>query len=436
MAEIFFSAVAPANNSGVASLARMTLDGTTLHVDLVAIGLTPGQAHPIQIDGFPDGSGAARLAVASDDTNGNGIIERAEAAVATGAPLFDVTPSGTNTHGAGAGADAPVADANGVLALSQNYTLDPAQPNDAQLLSHLAGSILGIGGTTTATAFDPTLPAAQGQVLALTAADAAAAGPLANDASTFLQQAGAVVVALGAYTLKVDGSGPVLPEPAAATQPGATEFAAVLLPSNNSGAYGLSMAHLDAAAGTLQVDLWMAGLTPDQAHPAHIHGFSNNAPSLLPNASLDTDRDGFVEDAEGERVTGPVILTLTQDGSISDAVLTANSGTADASGNLQIHQTYQFDQNDPVQRQIFSELEDRLTGREVQVHGLDVTAQQGAGTVNEVNGEAGYKPGLPVANGIYLPLDGPDASVALASLAQTLETQFGGTSPQTDQMFA
>jgi len=516
MADSFLGLLSPANNSGVEGLARLTLDGTTLHVDMAADGATPGQAHPFHIHGFTDGSGTERLAVVSDDANGNGLVETPEGVVASGQPIFDLTASGTNAHGGGTTTDFPAADANGHVQLSQSYQLDPAQAKDAQVLAHLDGRILELHGLSLpaaghaagATTYDPTLPVAQAQLFgAQSSADGtngshgtsgtgtnagAGTGTDANasagtstttstdrgtsgtgagasggtggntdtgstgsgtgatgtgttthgfdwlhaDSSSFLQHANAVLNALAPYELRPDGSGPMAPEPANATGTHATDFAALILPENNSGAFGAAAVHFDSEASTVSVDLWMTGLTPDQAHAAHIHGFSNGQPSLLGNISLDTDGDHFVEDQEGEKVTGPVIMALTQDGSISDAEMTANFASADANGNLQLHQTYQFDSSDPVQKEIFSELEDRLVGREIQLHGLDVTAQQGAGTVNEVNGEEGYKPNLPVASGILLPVTDNPAGQDIASLAQVLETQFANHSGSSDQVFA
>ena len=67
------------------------------------------------------------------------------------------------------------------------------------------------------------------------------------------------------------------------------------------------------------------------------------------------------------------------------------------------------------------ELTDRLTGREVQVHGLFVPATEGEGTPGEVNGTAGYKTNLPVANGILLPVTDAPAPQDFAALGKTLE---------------
>jgi hypothetical protein len=461
MAETFLSLLNAANNSGVDGLARVTLDSTALHVDTVATGLTPGQMHPFHIHGFSDGSGTERPAIVSDDTNGNGLVETPEGAAASGPPLFDLTASGANTHGAGTGTDFPTADANGHLQLSQAYQLDPAQPNDAQILAQLDGRILELhglnlsngasGATTATTSYNADLPASQGQLFAASSTTGQADGTggtpgtdgsstgfdwLHADSASFLQHADAVLAALAPYELKPDGSGPVTPEPPGAAQTEATDFAALILPENNSGAFGAATVHFDSDASTISVDLWTTGLTPDETHAAHLHGFSNLQPSLLANLSLDVDRDNFVEDQEGEKVTGPVIMALTQDGSISDAELTANFASADANGNLQLHQTYQFDTSDPVQKEIFSELEDRLVGREIQLHGLDVTAQQGAGTVNEVNGEEGYKPNLPAAAGILLPITDGSAGQDIASLAHALEMQFANHPAPSDSVIA
>jgi hypothetical protein len=273
------------------------------------------------------------------------------------------------------------------------------------------GEVNGAGG------YNPAVPVAQGLVLS----GAELNGWLGADSETFLANASKALALLAPYALAPDGSGPVAPEPPGAAGSDATDYAALLLPSNGSGALGVATAHIDRAAAMISVDLWVAGLTPNEAHGAHIHGFSNDEPSLLPNLTLDADKDGFVEDQEGETVVGPVILALTQDGSISDAALTANFPVADANGVVRLHETYSFDISDPVQKTIFGELEDRLAGREIQLHGLAVPATEGQGTPNEVNGEAGYKPELPVANGILLPVDQDLATIDPSSLAPVIE---------------
>ncbi len=211
---------------------------------------------------------------------------------------------------------------------------------------------------------------------------------------------------LAPYTLNPAGTGPEAPELSPRLDaPAASVFFSLLEPSNNSGVSSYAVVSFDEVAGTVRAAFRGAGLTPGVEHPLHIHGFSDDSPSLLPNLSLDADRDGFVEDGEGDNVVGPVILALTEDGAINNATLGVNFPQADANGALSLVQTYRFNAADPEELSLLTELRDRFTGREVQIHGLEVPATAGAGTVNEVNGVAGYKPNLPVANGILLPLD-------------------------------
>jgi len=196
---------------------------------------------------------------------------------------------------------------------------------------------------------------------------------------------------------------------------------AEIAPSNGSGALGLSLVTLDREESSVTVELVMAGLTPGLEHASHIHGFPDDRPSLLPNYRLDADKDGFVEDDEGEPVVAPVVLALTEDGTISNASTGLDFPNADASGAFRLSRTYDFDENDPAQAAIYEELTDRLTGREVQVHGLFVPATEGEGTPGEVNGTAGYKDVLPVANGILLPVTDAEAAQDFAALGKTLE---------------
>jgi len=208
------------------------------------------------------------------------------------------------------------------------------------------------------------------------------------------------------YTLNAAGTGPVALEPANHLDaPQTSTFVSLLQPANGSGVHGAAEIKFDEAAGVVTVDLTAFGLTPNVAHAAHIHGFSDDRPSLLPNSSLDQDHDGFVEDQEGDGVVGPVILALTTDGKVTDATRAAAFPVADANGHLLLNETYRFDLSDPGQLAIFEELRDRLTGRELQIHGLEVAPGTGAGTPNEINGTGGYRGPLLVANGIVLPVD-------------------------------
>jgi uncharacterized protein DUF4214 len=217
------------------------------------------------------------------------------------------------------------------------------------------------------------------------------------------------------YSLNPLGTGPVAPEnPIVPAVANATNTAvAVLNPSNNSGVSGEAIVHIDKQAGIVTLDVVASGLTPDQIHPQHIHGFDDDQPSLLPNITLDGDRDGFVEDPEGATVVGPALLSGTASGAVTNVEISTDFPTADANGNLRFHQEYRFDLTDPNQQAIFENLEQRIAGREFQIHGLDILPGEGDNTGFEVNGTPGYAIALPVANGVFLPVvDQATAEVA------------------------
>jgi hypothetical protein len=414
-------------------------------VDVVASGLTPGQVHPLHLHGFLDDR-QERQAVAADDADGDGRVETAEGeANAYGPVIAGLTRSGDARFGLEVSPDFPVAGADGTLRFSQTYALNPADAaDDARILERLnarlegrflefhgldlpggagagtPGEVNGAGGYVAA------LPVAAGPLLG-------AEGPLAAQVTTalfgadlatapsaaFLDRGAATLSLLAPYNLRPGGGGPLAPEPAGSAVSPTDTYAALLAPSNGSGAVGAAVVALNRADTSVTVDLLMAGLEPNQEHASHVHGFPSDVPSLLPNFLLDLDNDGFVEDAEGAAVVGPVIFGLTRDGSITNASLTGDFPVADAAGNLYLRQTYDFDTSDPAQNTLFSELLQRLGGREVQVHGLTVPATEGEGTNFEVNGLAGYKPNLPVANGILLPVTDAQASQDLLAVAQS-----------------
>jgi hypothetical protein len=350
-------------------------------------------------------------------------VDAAEAALATGPALFALSAAGAT------------ADAAGNLQFTLTYALNPSDPGQAAILQHFGDQALNVTGLALGpdgADYNPYLPVAQGQTVALTDASAASALASVSD-QAFLSQASALLAKLAPYELNPEGTAPVAAEPAGAATPSPTgTYAALLVPSNGSGALGEAVVTFDRAGTSVTVDLVMTGLEPGQEHASHIHGFANDVPSLLPNYRLDEDGDGFVEDGEGDAVVGPVILGLTRDGSISDAVLTADFPVADAAGNLHLRQTYDFNTADPVQLSLFTELEQRLTGREVQVHGLTVPATEGEGTNFEVNGVAGYKPNLPVANGILLPVVDAATAQALAALGPSLDAALAGGAGSAD----
>ena len=424
MATTAIALLTPGNNSGVTGVGVVTLDGTNLSVDVSASGLTPNQVHSLHLHGFLDDR-PERLAVAADDLDGDGFIETPEGeSLAYGSVIAALTASGEAQQGLEVSPDFPVADAAGALRFSQNYRLDPAEADDAAILARvtarLDGRVLefhgldlpaGPGAGTPnevdgLAGYDPQVPVAQGQLIVLPELEGLPGTLAALAGSAIADFATRALAQLAPYTLNPAGTGPVAPEPAPRVDaPEATTFFSLLQPSNGSGALGYAVATFDETAGTVRVQLEASGLEPGVEHPLHIHGFSDDRPSLLPNYRLDADGDGFVEDPEGEVVVASVLLALTEDGTVSSAAVGVNFPQADAGGVLSLDQTYRFDLANPAQAAILQELRDRFTGRELQIHGLTVPATEGEGTAGEVNGTAGYKDNLPVANGILLPLD-------------------------------
>ena len=458
--ETVFALLLPSNNSGALGFAAVTLDGNTLQVRFVAHNVTEGDPHPLHIHGFTD-DGTERLAVASDDVDGDGFVETAEGAGAAFGPIIaSLTASGDVDPALGASQDFDVADADGRIVFDRTYTLDPNDPEDQDALTALQarieGRVIKLHGLEVAEGagegtpgevngeggYAALLPVAAGQLLTLPD-EVLAQFP--EDPQALLDGITAFLDAVAPFTLKADGSGPIAPDPFLADDTdgngngtngdgsngdgtngdgvvppvanddngtdgngtdgpadGVQRFATLILPSNNSGVFGAASITFDEAAGTVAIDLDLAGLEPDEAHAMHIHGFTDDRASLLPNISLDADLDGFVEASEGASVIGQVLLGLTGDGSITDASLIGEWPEADENGFLSLQQTYSFDLDDAAEAALFGELQDRMEGRLIQVHGLSVDAAQGEGTRGEVAGEAGYQPLLAVAHGAIL----------------------------------
>ena len=170
-----------------------------------------------------------------------------------------------------------------------------------------------------------------------------------------------------------------------------TDFTAL----NNSGVAGRAVLLLDQDARTVTVDIQASGLEPGQMHIQHIHGFDDDTDAKTPTIAQDDDGDGFVELAEGLETYGPIQLNLTLNPENTDQTMFPTVGD---DGMLRYHEVFQFAANDPDASAIFDGITP-LEAKEIVLHGLTTTAQQGQGTGGEVDGTAGYKLVLPVASG-------------------------------------
>ena len=145
-------------------------------------------------------------------------------------------------------------------------------------------------------------------------------------------------------------------------------YKAYLSPLNNSGVSG--MATLMLEGNMLTVTIEASGLTPNQVHPQHIHGYmEKNKNAKCPPMSADTDGDGLVELAEGAPFYGPVLLSLTP------------FPTATAAGNIMYSNTF------TVEKELLP-----LQNNAIVLHGM------------MVNGT--YWPTLPVACAQIMPANG------------------------------
>jgi hypothetical protein len=169
---------------------------------------------------------------------------------------------------------------------------------------------------------------------------------------------------------------------------------------NGSGVQGGAIVGFDDDTDTITVAISARGLEADQPHLQHIHGFPDGQDAMTPTRALDTDRDGFIELAEGVPAYGPVLLNLIANhanGSGSDNGHAHDGGGLEGfptapGGEINFVETYQL----PLE---MLGADPMLALREIVLHGLTVPAGPGAGTPGEVDGTAGYKLVLPVASG-------------------------------------
>ena len=187
-------------------------------------------------------------------------------------------------------------------------------------------------------------------------------------------------------------------------------YQANLTPLSGSGVSGVANLSLDG--NLLTVTINASGLTPNQVHIQHIHGrfdaAGNPADSVSPTLAQDTDRDGFVELAEGLPSYGPIILNLDSP---------AGSGNFPTAPNGVVNFTHTYNlANSPSFVAGFSRKDLLpLDLREVVLHGRLLDSRTGLGFgPGEANGIPGYKLELPVASGeIQLVAVSEPASIAL-----------------------
>ena len=179
-------------------------------------------------------------------------------------------------------------------------------------------------------------------------------------------------------------------------------------------------ATVDTSALTLRVQLNATGVEPGVPHVAHIHGNLAGGPaapgsgainSTLPTLAQDTDRDGFIEVAEGQPSYGPVLLELP------DFVPDMSGAVAyDRTFNLGDPTTFapvdRFNPNGPrfgITDLLGNDLIS-LDLRHVVIHGLTVPFGMGnAGAApNEVDGTTTFLPVCPqdCPGGIPDPFEG------------------------------
>ena len=193
-------------------------------------------------------------------------------------------------------------------------------------------------------------------------------------------------------------------------------YTADLQPLSGSGVTGTVDLSLDRDALTLQVDFFATGLTPNQPHPAHIHGLGTNSPagagdplsigdpldSVSPTLADDSDGDGFIEVLEGLPKYGNILLALELDGGLGDFAVADSNGTVDYSVTYDLNADGVL--GDPLTPGLVITPDDvlDLDLREVVIHGIFLEEGQGIDSgraIEEADGTAGYKAVLPVAAG-------------------------------------
>lgn len=140
------------------------------------------------------------------------------------------------------------------------------------------------------------------------------------------------------YTWRYDQE----PEPEPEPEPDTTEYSVVFGSLNGSGVEATGS--LTATNGQLTVMIEASGLTPEETHAQHIHGFAAEGMSLnqdqvsiCPTPDLDENEDGLISLEEGLPAYGGVVLPLFDDPEAETYPV------ADADGNVSYEQTFEID---------------------------------------------------------------------------------------------
>ncbi|HYO08169.1 MAG TPA: hypothetical protein VER17_04295 [Tepidisphaeraceae bacterium] len=147
----------PSNGSGVTGTTQLTLDGTTLTVQINATGLAPDQPHPAHVHGFPDGRESVcppEVLTPSIDLNANGILDVPEAEALVGPPILPLTVDDNDDATTGEAEPHPTAP-GGVI----NYTRT-FENVDLAMLGQLEQRAVELHGLMLGETYDPLLPIA------------------------------------------------------------------------------------------------------------------------------------------------------------------------------------------------------------------------------------------------------------------------------------
>lgn len=156
--------------SNVTGWAKLTVDGTQVHVNLHLRGLSPNLPHAMHIHGILGDSNVCPPA--SADTNGDGLISLEEGAPFYGPIDASFTESGDTSAASGLALERfPVADANGNIDYNRTFTI-PQNVIDSMGALHIVVHGLDRDGDATGpvggydTLFEAVLPVACGTISA------------------------------------------------------------------------------------------------------------------------------------------------------------------------------------------------------------------------------------------------------------------------------